>query len=103
MEVEPVPSPPKETSQKPPEVKSASKKKKKKKFTYLESGLGYRTIKKGKGRAVQAKDTIVIRYIGQVHPTKVIFDKNLSEGLTFTAGGGTVIKGLDEGVLGMKV
>lgn len=84
-------------------AKPPSKKKKKKKFTYLDSGLGYRTIKKGKGRAVANGDTIVIRYIGQVHSNKVIFDKNLSEGLTFSPGQGSVIKGLDQGVVGMKV
>jgi len=87
----------------PVEGESAKKKKKKKsKFTYDEMGLGVRTVKKGTGPAVSEGDTVRIRYIGQLAGKKSIFDKNLTDGLTFTVGEGMVVKGLERGLLGMK-
>jgi len=87
----------------PAEGESAKKKKKKKsKFTYDEMGLGVRTVKKGTGPAVSEGDTVRIRYIGQLAGKKSIFDKNLTDGFTFTVGEGKVVKGLERGLLGMK-
>lgn len=91
------------SSQADREPGSAKKKKKKKsKFTYDEAGLGIRTVKKGTGPAVKEGDTVRIRYIGQLAGKKSIFDKNLTDGFTFTVGEGTVVKGLARGVSGMK-
>lgn len=84
----------------PPSAKKG-KKKKKKKMTYTESGLGIRVVKKGNGPAAAENDTIRIRYIGQLKD-KSIFDKNLTDGLTFKIGAGSVVKGMDEGVRGMQ-
>lgn len=101
----PVESKPATPASQPKESTASPKKKKKKKskFTYNEMGLGIRNIKEGSGEAVTEGDTVRVRYIGQLAGgKKSIFDKNLTDGFTFTVGEGTVIKGLSQGVLGMK-
>lgn len=78
--------------------KVLDEKKKKKKFMFQENGLGIKITKKGTGQKAKKGDKIKIRFIGQLdNETKKVFDKNLSEGLILTIGGGEVIKGWEEG------
>jgi len=60
--------------------------------------------KKGKGTAVKSGDNVTVDYTGWLTDgTK--FDSSLDAGqpFQFTVGGGQVIKGWDEGLVGMKV
>jgi len=83
--------------------KKKKKKKKNKKLTMLEGGVGYRVLKPGVGPSIKKGKTVRLRYIGQLKVGKTIFDKNLSDGFTFTVGKGDVIKGWDLGVVGMML
>lgn len=69
------------------------------------SDLVIKTTQEGRGeRAVKSGDTIDVHYTGTLTDgTK--FDSSLDRGepFTFTIGAGQVIKGWDEGILGMKV
>ncbi len=69
------------------------------------SELKIETTQQGTGdRAVKSGDTIAVQYTGKLTDgTK--FDSSLDRGtpFTFTIGAGQVIKGWDEGLLGMKV
>lgn len=67
--------------------------------------LSGRDISVGSSSAVvEAGDTIVIHYIGAFMDKK-IFDSSLqrNEPFTFQVGGGQIIKGIEQGVLGMKI
>jgi FKBP-type peptidyl-prolyl cis-trans isomerase len=67
-------------------------------------GLKIQDEKVGTGAAVKSGDTIVINYTGTLtNGTK--FDSSYDRGTPFTTqiGVGQVIKGWDEGVIGMKV
>lgn len=61
-------------------------------------------IATGTGNAVKSGDTVVIHYEGTL-PTGAVFDSSYKRGQPFTTaiGIGRVIKGWDEGVVGMKV
>ncbi len=68
------------------------------------SGLKYQILKKGKGPAAQAGQTVSVHYTGWLtNGTK--FDSSVDRGqpFEFNLGAGNVIKGWDEGVAGMKV
>jgi FKBP-type peptidyl-prolyl cis-trans isomerase FkpA len=68
------------------------------------SGLQYKDIVVGNGDTAQAGKTVSVQYTGWLaNGTK--FDSSLSAGkpFEFTLGNGSVIKGWDEGVAGMKV
>ncbi|MQM13750.1 hypothetical protein Taro_046674 [Colocasia esculenta] len=69
-----------------------------------ESGLQYKDIKVGQGPSPPIGFQVVANYVAMV-PSGQIFDSSLEKGLpyTFRVGSGQVIKGLDEGILGMKV
>jgi FKBP-type peptidyl-prolyl cis-trans isomerase FkpA len=58
----------------------------------------------GSGEEAKSGDTITVHYIG-VLPDGTVFDASQNRGqpFTFTLGGGQVIKGWDQGLLGMKV
>lgn len=58
----------------------------------------------GSGNAVKSGDTVVIHYEGTL-PTGEVFDSSYKRGQPFATaiGVGRVIKGWDEGVVGMKV
>lgn len=57
----------------------------------------------GTGSAAQSGDTISVNYIG-VLPNGTVFDASEGRGVfTFTLGAGQVIKGWDQGLVGMKV
>lgn len=60
-------------------------------------------LKEGSGDAVKAGDTVSVHYIG-VLPNGEQFDASYNRGVPFefTVGAGRVIKGWEEGLLGMK-
>ena len=61
-------------------------------------------VRVGTGEAVAKGDSVVVHYVGTTQDG-VKFDSSYERGepFTFTVGGGTVIKGWDEGLIGMKV
>ena len=62
-----------------------------------------RDLVKGKGRAAKAGDTVRVQYVGVAHSTGAEFDASWGrEPFEFPLGGGQVIPGWDEGVVGMK-
>jgi FKBP-type peptidyl-prolyl cis-trans isomerase len=68
------------------------------------SGLQYKDIKVGDGAAAKSGDSVSVHYTGWLTDgTK--FDSSVDRGqpFTFQLGAGGVIKGWDEGVVGMKV
>jgi len=72
--------------------------------TTLPSGLKMMDTKLGTGASAKAGQKVAMRYIGKLQATGKVFDKNTSgEPFRFTLGKGEVIKGWDEGVVGLKV
>ena len=89
-----------------PAAKAAAHKKAKSasKTITTASGLKYQVLKTGNGAVAQAGQQVSVHYIGWLTDgTK--FDSSVDRGqpFQFTLGAGQVIKGWDEGVLGMKV
>jgi len=73
--------------------------------TTLPTGLKITDIKIGTGAEAVANSNVKIEYTGKLDDGKV-FDatsRHNNEPLPFTVGGGQVIPGMDQGVLGMKV
>ncbi len=61
-------------------------------------------IREGEGVDVKAGDTVAVHYIGTLQDgTEFDNSKKRGEPFTFTVGGGQVIKGWEEGLIGMKV
>ena len=69
----------------------------------LTDGLQYIVIAPGAGIPVATGDVITVGYSGWLQDTGALFDSSYNNGqpLNFTVGAGTVIKGWDEGVVGM--
>uniref|UniRef100_A0A0F7GZ75 peptidylprolyl isomerase n=1 Tax=Erodium trifolium TaxID=337410 RepID=A0A0F7GZ75_9ROSI len=69
-----------------------------------ESGLQYKDIVVGSGPSPPVGFQVAANYVAMV-PSGQIFDSSLDKGLPylFRVGSGQVIKGLDEGILSMKV
>ncbi|KAK4206619.1 hypothetical protein V8F33_003158 [Rhypophila sp. PSN 637] len=67
-------------------------------------GLTIEVLKEGSGAETKRGDSIDVHYTGTLTNGKK-FDSSLDRGdpLNFTCGQGQVIKGWDEGLLGMKV
>ncbi|MCL5105489.1 MAG: FKBP-type peptidyl-prolyl cis-trans isomerase [Armatimonadetes bacterium] len=75
------------------------------KWVTTKSGLKYRDKKVGTGPAVKEGDTVTVNYTGKLDDGTV-FDSSKKPGrepFSFTVGEGSVIKGWDEGLRGMKV
>jgi FKBP-type peptidyl-prolyl cis-trans isomerase len=71
-------------------------------FTTTTSGLMYKDVKVGTGRQAKAGDTVTVHYTGQLEDGKT-FDSSVGKKpISFPLGKGSVIKGWDEGVSGMK-
>ncbi|KAK9138755.1 hypothetical protein Sjap_009349 [Stephania japonica] len=69
-----------------------------------ESGLQYKDIKIGQGPSPPVGFQVAANYVAMV-PSGQIFDSSLEKGTPyiFRVGAGQVVKGLDEGILSMKV
>lgn len=69
-----------------------------------ESGLQYKDIKVGTGPSPPVGFQVAANYVAMV-PSGQIFDSSLEKGqpYIFRVGSGQVVKGLDEGILSMKV
>jgi len=71
----------------------------------LKDGLKYIDIKVGKGTAAKKNSNITLEYTGWLASTCQKFDSSYDRGgqpLPLTLGQGQVIKGFDEGLIGMK-
>ncbi len=68
------------------------------------SGLILNDVKIGTGPEVKSGDTVTVHYVGTFTDGKK-FDSSVDRGtpFSFTVGGNQVIKGWDQGLLGMKV
>ena len=68
-----------------------------------ETGVQVQDEVLGEGAAAKAGDTVTVHYIGTLTDGKV-FDSSVDRGepFSFTLGAGQVIKGWDEGLVGMK-
>ncbi|BFG15854.1 hypothetical protein CerSpe_021280 [Prunus speciosa] len=69
-----------------------------------ESGLQYKDIKVGQGPSPPVGFQVAANYVAMV-PSGQVFDSSLEKGQVyiFRVGSGQVIKGLDEGILSMKI
>ncbi len=57
----------------------------------------------GDGEPVEAGDSVTFDYLGQIYGTNTIFDQSFTDApRTFTVGAGQLIKGWDEGLVGVK-
>ena len=71
----------------------------------MSNGLQIEDIKIGEGNEVKKFDIVTVNYTGTLEDG-TNFDSSLNPGRTpfrFTVGAGQVIKGWDEGLMGMKV
>jgi hypothetical protein len=74
------------------------------KMTKTPSGLAYRDVRVGSGAAAAAGQTVSVHYTGWL-PNGSKFDssRDRNQPFDFPLGGGQVIRGWDEGVVGMRV
>ncbi|KAL5507133.1 FPR3 [Sanghuangporus vaninii] len=76
--------------------------KKKSELKETPSGLKMKDVKVGNGKAAKKGDLVSVRYIGMFMDDKV-FDSNVNKKpFRFRLGRGEVIKGWDEGIVGMQ-
>lgn len=69
------------------------------------SGLSIETLQEGTGeRTTKKEDTVEVHYVGTLSDgTKFDSSRDRGKPFSFTIGAGQVIRGWDEGLLGMKV
>jgi FKBP-type peptidyl-prolyl cis-trans isomerase len=69
------------------------------------SSLEYQIVTEGRGRQVQRGDTVVIHEALSLQDGRIIFDSRVAPNkpVTFTLGASQVIRGVEEGVTGMRV
>uniref|UniRef100_A0A7S0MN72 peptidylprolyl isomerase n=1 Tax=Cryptomonas curvata TaxID=233186 RepID=A0A7S0MN72_9CRYP len=74
-------------------------------FTQLESGLRLKDVKDGDGKEIVEGMSIKINFAGYILGDGKKFDSTWDKGryVSFKVGGGAVIRGLDEGVRGMRI
>jgi len=67
-------------------------------------GMKVEILKEGTGEEAKLGDTVTVNYVGAFEDGKK-FDSSIDRGIpfSFTLGAGTIIKGWDLGVAGMKV
>jgi peptidylprolyl isomerase len=67
--------------------------------------LEKKDIVKGKGKAAKSGDQVTVQYVGVSYSTGEEFDASWDRGepFPFQLGGGQVIQGWEEGIVGMKV
>jgi len=70
----------------------------------LETGFKTEEVLVGQGNIAQAGDELTVHYVGRL-PSGQVFDSSIDRNtpITFTLGSGQVIRGWDEGLLGMRV
>jgi peptidylprolyl isomerase len=88
-------------------TETSAQDKKDEKEVKTESGLRYVDLKEGTGEAAKKGDTVEVHYTGWLYNDGKVgkkFDSSVDRGKPFTFTiGGRVIKGWNEGVVGMKV
>ncbi len=74
-------------------------------LTTTASGLQYRDVTVGTGSAFVSGAIVSVRYAGCLTPSGSRFDSNEAPAqlFSFKLGAGSVIKGFDEGLVGLKV
>jgi len=78
--------------------------KKKENIVVMENGLKYTIDVEGKGLEAKKGDKVIVHYTGWLMDgTKFDSSKDRNQPFTFQLGGGSVIKGWEIGVEGMKV
>ncbi|MGL1902099.1 MAG: FKBP-type peptidyl-prolyl cis-trans isomerase [Fibrobacterales bacterium] len=65
-------------------------------------GLTVKTLTVGKGETVTSGSLIKVLYVGRLQATGAAFDSTMNTPFEFVLGAGTVIKGWDLGIIGMK-
>jgi len=70
----------------------------------MEPELGIENLREGSGQEARTGQTVVVHYVGTLTNGKK-FDSSRDRGdpFRFPLGGGQVIKGWDQGIVGMKV
>jgi len=97
-----VPSGESNGEEKPPKEKKEKKADKEDDLKELPSGLQMMDVKVGSGKVAKKGDMVSMRYFGKFTDGKV-FDKNIKgKPFSFKLGAGEVIKGWDEGIVGMS-
>jgi len=69
----------------------------------LPGGLKVKDAKVGSGKAAKKGNTVSVRYIGKLENGKVFDQNTKSKPFSFHLGAGEVIKGWDQGIVGMQV
>ncbi len=83
---------------------ACSENKKKENIVVMENGLKYTIDVEGKGLEAKKGDKVIVHYTGWLMDgTKFDSSKDRNQPFTFQLGGGSVIKGWEIGVEGMKV
>ncbi|MFO0964369.1 MAG: FKBP-type peptidyl-prolyl cis-trans isomerase [Gemmataceae bacterium] len=69
----------------------------------LDSGLKYRDIREGAGEPAKKGDSVSVVYTGRLRSGKQFDANDVDDPFTFELGKKVVIKGWDEGLVGMKI
>lgn len=70
----------------------------------LQNGLIIEDLKEGQGAPAKSGKFVTVYYEGRLKSNNKVFDSsNKGQGFSFRLGGGEVIKGWDQGLLGMKI